>query len=336
MRRVIAVAVFGVMCAAGVVHADVTVEDKSQVKFAGMLGRMVNLFGGRGAREGLTSSVVIKGDRKATRTGDRLQIIDLREEKVYEVDLKDKSYTSQTFADIRRQMEEARRKAAEQAAKDSDAPASGGAQPEKQAEVDFSLKESGQRRTINGFDAGEVIMTITVREKGKTLEQAGGMVMTANHWLTPKIAAMNEVVQFDRRYAEKLALPVMIDAQQMATAMAMYPMMADAMKRLQAENVSMDGTAVLTVTNVDAVASAEQAAAQAKAAEPKAEGLPRSIGGLAGRLGRRVVRKDDEPAAASTTPGRTNVMTVQHEVIKVAATANDADLQIPAGFKEKR
>lgn len=335
MRRVMAVVVFGVMCAAGVVRADVTVEDKSQVKFAGMLGRMVNLFGGRGAREGLTSSVVVKGDRKATRTGDRLQIIDLREEKVYEVDLKDKSYTAVTFADIRKQMEEARRKAAEQAAKEpgDTRPTPDDQQPEKQAEVDFSLKESGQRKAINGFDASEVVMTITVREKGKTLEQAGGLVMTANHWLTPKIAAMNEVVQFDKRYAEKLALPVMIDAQQMAAAMAMYPMMADAMKRLQAENVNMDGTAVLTVMNVDAVASAEQAAAQAKAAEPKAEGLPRSIGGLAGRLGRRVVRKDDEPAA--TTPGRANVMTVQHEVIKVAPTANDADLQIPAGFKQK-
>ena len=31
-----------------------------------MLGRMVNMFGGKAAREGVTSTVAVKGDRKAT------------------------------------------------------------------------------------------------------------------------------------------------------------------------------------------------------------------------------------------------------------------------------
>ena len=340
MRQIVAIAVCAVL-GAGVVRADVTMEDKSQVKFAGTLGRMVNLFGGRGAREGLVSSVVVKGDRKLTRAGDAGQIIDLREEKVYDVNFKDKSYTVQTFADIRREMEEARRKAAEEAAKaEREAPGSAptaqqGQEP--QAEIDFSLKESGQRKAINGFDAREVVMTIAVREKGKTLEQSGGLVMTTNSWLAPRMPALNEVAEFDRRYAEKLALLTMVDARQMAAAMAMYPMLGDAMKRLQAESVNLDGTAVMTVTTVDAVATAEQQAAAAKAAaeQPKQEGVPRSIGGLAGRLGRRVAQRDEQPTASST-PGRANFMTIQHEVVKVAATASDADVQVPAGFKEKK
>jgi hypothetical protein len=332
MRRFMAVAVFGILCA-GVVHADVSMEEKTQAKFAGVLGRMVNLFGGRGAREGIVSTVAVKGDRKVTRSGDREQIVDLKEEKVYDVDLKGKSYTVKTFAEIRREMEEARRKAAEQAAKDAGKPAPSASGTQPQTEVDFSLKESGQRKAINGFDAREVVLTITVREKGKTLEQNGGLVMTANTWLAPKIAAMKEVADFDRRYAEKLALPAMIDAQQMAAVVAMYPMMTEAMKRMQAENVNLDGTPVMTVMTVDAVASAEQAATQTKA-EPKEEAAPKSLGGLAGRLARRVVKKGEEPAAA-TTPGRANFMTTQHEVLKVATTVAEADLQIPAGFKQK-
>ena len=46
-------------------------------------------------------------------------------------------------------------------------------QPE--VEVDLQLKETGQKKTVNGFDTREVVMTITLREKGKTLEQAGGL-----------------------------------------------------------------------------------------------------------------------------------------------------------------
>ena len=46
-------------------------------------------------------------------------------------------------------------------------------------------------------------MTITVREKGKTLEQSGGMVLTSDMWLAPKIAAMKEIADFDVRYAQE-------------------------------------------------------------------------------------------------------------------------------------
>jgi hypothetical protein len=151
------------------------------------------------------------------------------------------------------------------------------------------------------------------------------------------MAAMNEVADFDRRYAEKLALPIMMNAQQMAAAMAMYPMMADAMRRMQAESVNMDGTPVQTTVTVESVASAEQAAAQ-PAAEQSRE-TPRSIGGLAGALGGRLGRRiagggnDDQPANA--TPGRATFMTMNNELLKVTTTPVDADVQIPAGFRQR-
>ena len=50
-------------------------------------------------------------------------------------------------------------------------------------------------------------MTVTVREKGKKLEESGGMVLTSNTWLAPKIAATNEVAAFDIRYAKQNVLP---------------------------------------------------------------------------------------------------------------------------------
>jgi hypothetical protein len=333
----IAFALVAGLLSTGIAHADVRAEEKSQVRFEGMLGRMLNLFGGRAARDGIVSTVSVKGDRKMTVTGDTAQIIDLQEEKVYDLNLKDKSYTVTTFAEMRRQIEDARRKAAQQAPAGSTQPSD---EPQKEMEVDFDLEESGQRKPINGFDAREVVMTIAVREKGKTLEESGGFVLTSNSWLAPKLPAMSEVAEFDRRYADTLATPMMLDAQQMAAAMAMYPMMRDAMAKLQAENVNLDGTPVMTVTTFQAVANPAQAQQSQQAAAPQEQprGLP-GLGGLGGRLGRRIMNRgnDDKPApaAGSQAPNRTTVMTITHEVMKVTPAVSDADVALPAGFRLK-
>jgi hypothetical protein len=341
MYRAVVTATLILACSAAAL-ADVRIEEKTQMKFGGAMGRFVSMFGGRGAREGVVSTVAVKGDRKATRQDNTGQIIDLREEKIYDVDYKDKSYKVTTFAEIRRQMEEARKKAAE-AARDAGTPAPTPKQTpaeEPQVDVDFSLKESGQRRQINGFDAREVVMTVAVREKGKKLEESGGLVLTSNMWMTPSLPGSDEVAAFDLRYAKQLGLMAMFDAQQMAALTAMYPMMQQAMERFEAENVKMDGTAVLTVVTAEAVASAEQVKQQQQEQQSTAaQAPPTSLGGLGGalggRLGRRILGGNQNNDAAPSAPGRATVMTSTHEVVKVTPTVADADVAIPAGFKLK-
>jgi len=125
---------------------------------------------------------------------------------VYVIDTKKKTYEVTTFAEMKRRMEEAREKAEKQARQEAGKKEAEPSQQqqEQKMEIDVSLKESGQKRAINGFDCREVVMTVTAREKGKTLEQAGGMVLTSNMWLAPRIDAMKEAEEFDRRYAQKL------------------------------------------------------------------------------------------------------------------------------------
>ena len=340
MRRIAATFMM-VTVGTALVWADVRTDEKSQVRFEGGLGRVVNFFGGKGAREGIVNTVAVKGNRKMTTTDKTGQLIDLAEEKVYDIDLSKKTYTVTTFAEIRREMEEARRKAAQQAQQAQQASREkeqAAAEPEQnpQVEVEFDIKESGQTKPVNGFDAREVVMTISVHEKGKPIAENGGMVLTTNTWLTPKVANASEIADFDRRYAEKLALPTMIDAQQMAAAMAMYPMMADAMKRMQAENVRLDGTPVLTVMKFETVAPPGAAQETAKQ-EPQPQTARPSVGGIGGALARRALSKKDNDkdtqTAAPSTPGRVTVMTMQHELLKVTPSVADADVSIPAGFK---
>ena len=53
---------------AGSASADVKTREKGQVKFEGMLGRMVGMFGGKAAKEGIVTTNAVKGDRKADTT----------------------------------------------------------------------------------------------------------------------------------------------------------------------------------------------------------------------------------------------------------------------------
>lgn len=334
------------LTAAHTLHADVRADEKTKVEFGGMLGRMFNMFGGKAAKEGVEMTIAVKGDRKATLNDSTGQIIDLAEEKVYDLDIKKKSYKVTTFAELRRRMEEARKKAEEDArkeqAREKNKPeAKPEAQPDpnaKQVEVDFDVKKTGQKKTINGFDTQESVMTITVREKGKTLEQGGGMMMTADMWLAPKIAAMKDVHDFDVKYAQKLSSGMMsgVSAEQMAMASAMYPMMKDAIGRMNAEGGKLDGTAVHTVTTMDAVPSAEQAAEQAKANDSDASNskAPTSVGGMLGGLMAKKMQK--KVAGDGDTKGRTSFMTATTEVLKVTTDVTPADVAIPAGFKENK
>src|SRR4029450_3423281 len=182
--------------------ADVRSQEKSRVQLGGARGRMASMVGGKAANEGITSEVAVKGDRKLTRTDDRGQIIDLAQEKVYEVDYADKSYKVATFAEIRKRIEEAQQKAKDQMAR---AQGKQGSEPQKKMAIDVVSKETGEKKAINGFDCRQVITTVTMHEGGKTVEPPGGMILTTDSWLTPTIPAMKDAREFDRRYFEKIS-----------------------------------------------------------------------------------------------------------------------------------
>lgn len=315
---------------AALLRADVKTEEKSLVKFEGVLGKMMGLFGGKAAKEGVVNAVAVRGNRKATMSDATGEIIDLSEEKIYSLDLRKKSYEVATFAEIRQKLLEAQEKAAK-AAKDE--PEARQQSQEVQMEIDFSAKESGQTRSINGFECREVVITVIARQKDKTLEQGGGMVMTSNLWLTPEIAGIKEIADFDLRYWQKLNLPNMgADAEQMAAAMAMYPGMKDMIAKMQSQQVDMKGTAILTVMTVESVQSAEQAATSPEKQDDQGGGGITSVRGLGGLIGRKLAPKKNEGAPKT----RAIIMTVNHELLKVVNAVNDADTAIPAGFKEKK
>jgi hypothetical protein len=336
MKRLLiccSVALSLVAVGAGAAQAEVKTRNKSQVKFEGMLGRMMGMFGGKAVKEGVVSTSAVKGNRMVTLNDTTGRIVDLAEEKVYELDLKKKSYTVMTFAELRQQLKEAQEKAqrdAEKAAKEEAGKEKEKAkEPDQKApemDVEFDVKETGERKAIAGYDAREVVMTITVHEKGRTIEDRGGLIVASDMWLGPEIPAMRELAEFELRYWKAIApeAPGM-SPEQLATVVAMYPLVKQAMDRLSREQVNMKGTPLLTVTTFDAVKSADQMAKESQSSS--GGGLS---GGMSGMLARKMMKKDKDEKP------RVTIFTINAETLEIATSVSAADLEIPAGFKQNK
>jgi hypothetical protein len=325
------------MFASSTLSADVRSDQRVRFQLGGAMGKLINMFGGKGAREGVTSMVAVKGNRKATMNDSTGQIVDLAEEKVYDLDIKKKTYTVTTFAQIRKQMEDAK-KDAEKAAHDERA-----SEPSKPAEkdpnakeyeVDFDIKNTAETKTINGFDTKKSVMTVTVREKGKTLNDSGGLMMTTDLWMTPSAPSTKELADFDRKYAEKLYGPMVVgaSAQDLAMAMARYPQMKPALDKMRAEGGKLQGTPILTAMRMESVPPGTANTASAPLPAPE-EPKKKGFGGMLGGLKKMAEESQKKEGAA---PQRAIILTTSVEMLKLTTSVDAASVAIPAGFTEKK
>ena len=345
MRRPsLLIAVF--VCLVGLtssLSADVRSDQRVKFQLGGMLGKMVNMFGGKGAREGVVSMVAVKGNRKVTMSDTTGQIVDLSEEKIYDLDVKKKTYKVTTFAELRKQMEEARRDAeknAQEMSRESGEPSKPAEKdPDaKEVEVDFDIKNTSETRTINGFNTTKSVMTITVREKGKTLNESGGLVMTTDMWMTPNAPSTKDLADFDMRYAQKLYGPAITgaSAQDMAMAMAMYPQMKPALDKMRAEGGKMPaGTAILTDMKMESVPPGTANSASATAPAPEAP-AKKGLGGMLGGLKKMAEQAEKNQQQGGGKAERAIIMTTSVEMLKLTTDVDAASVALPAGFKETK
>lgn len=313
------VAMFAASITVGL-SAEVKTRDKAQLKLEGMLGRVAGMFGGKAARDGVETTNAVKGNRKIELGETTGRIIDLKEEKVYDLDMRKKTYEVTTFDEIRRRLKEAQDKARQDAQKEEGRqPAEQPEKPTKEYEVDFDVKETGQQRTIAGHQARQVISTVTVREKGRALEEGGGAVLTVDSWLGPDLPALKELAEFDLRYAKAISPDApTLSAEQLATVLALYPMLRDANERLQKEGSKLRGTPLATTTTFEGVKSKDALEQQKQST---------GGGGIGGMLARRMMKKEEKP--------RATVFTLTHETMEISSSVADNDVAIPEGFRQK-
>ena len=289
MRRLLiccAVALPLVALTAGPAWAEVKTREKTHVSLGGMIGKMFNIFGGKAAKEGVVATTAVKGNRKATMNDSTGQIIDLTEEKIYDLDIKKKTYEVTTFEELRRRMREARerarktpRGAAGQRRETGENRAAERVRGRLQREGDRAEEAARRLRHARGDHDDH-----RPRE-GQDARGRRRIVMTVDSWLGPQIAALKELAEFDLKYWKQLAGPdaMGMSAEQLATVIAMFPAVKQGMDRLQKEGPKLQGTPLATTTTVEGVKSKEQAAQQA---DGSAEG--------GGRIGRHARAQDGQ------------------------------------------
>ena len=305
--------------------ADVKTQQKTTARIEGILGTFMN---GR-LGNGTVSTVSVKGNRMS-RVDDKgqMQIIDLTEQKIYIVDVKGKSYKVMTFAEMRKGMEDAAKAMQDQAKNMSQQDKDALADASKQIETDAEVKETGQHKTIAGKETREAIVTITTHEKGKKIEDSGGFILQNDMWLGD-VASLNEMVDFQQRYFKAVFEGTFTgtDIQQTSTFGALFPGFMKLSERLAAESKKLRGTSLASTMvfgTVKAGSSAEQVRQQLS--QPP----PQGGGGLRG-LGRMM---SGQNSASST--GFSRFLTTGNELLSVGNAVTPADIEIPAGFKEKK
>ncbi len=340
MRRVLASAVVigCVAISSSTLSADVRSDQRVKFQLGGAIGKIINMFGGKGAREGVTTMVAVKGNRKATMSETSGEIIDLAEEKVYDLDVKKKTYKVTTFAELRKRMEEAK-KDAEKAARDERAETKADKDPNaKEYEVDFDVKNTSETKSINGFDTKKSVITITVREKGKTLNESGGLVMTTNTWLAASAPSNKELSDFDRKYAEKIYGPLVTgaSAQDMAMALAMYPQIKPALDKMRAEGSKLEGTPILTEMQMESVpAGTANQKSETLSAPAQEEPKKRGLGGMLGGL-KKMAEEAQKKDGGDAPPQRATIMTTSVELLKLTTSVDASSVAIPADYKEQK
>jgi hypothetical protein len=157
----------------------------------------------------------------------------------------------------------------------------GSQQPNVNVDIDADIKETGQTRTINGVDAHQVVVTMTMAAADPQSGQAGAMKVNSEVWLAKDIPGSREMREFYKRMAAELDW-----APTGMGAMMNRPDLSRAMAKMMSEGERMDGTPVEQIMRVS-MDGAGLDAGSGNSGQPAARpSLSDALGGaLGGKLG---------------------------------------------------
>jgi hypothetical protein len=206
-------------------------------------GGMMAAMGGTAGPQ--TSKFYIKAQKMKVDRGSTATILDFDAQTITTINSAQKTYSVRPFNDA----------------------AEGSKPTELEARID--IKETGQKKTVNGYNSSELIMSIEV--DSPQTRQMGKMLMEVDMWLSADVPGSQELHDFYQRNAGKFPWATMASA----AGPGMQQAMADMMRKL----ASMHGVQVEPIGRMKAPGAA--AAAGAPAAGPSAEQMAQMQAGMA-------------------------------------------------------
>lgn len=343
-KTFVAVCLVGTLAMGAGAWADVTVERTVRASVVQGVGGTDGTYTEKisGSRKREVSSTKLSGgvgglfSKIAGPTGSDA-IIDVEKDVVWRLDHKKKTYTETPITpaaeDLRK--EEAGERPREPAkAEESDV---------RVVRNEVSVKESGEKKTINGFDCARYLVTwLLETENVKTKERATSR-MTLDLWNTPETketrALTKEEEAFGQSYRKKLGLdPSAAEAKSFGLGAVTTLFGGDTqardegLKKVQAEMEKVKGFSIAKTVRWEAGESSKAGEAEAKAPPPQEEPAPAGLGGFLSGLAKKVAKGAD----TAEEPKPTNALFESYiEIRKIdLAAVPAAEFQVPAGYKK--
>jgi len=300
----------------------------------GMLAGMMKFAGAfsKQAREPIVTTVAVKGDRMVHWNQHHASVIDIEKETITSINFDKKQYSVMTFEQMKQMMDAMSQKM--QASPDA-----------QKADLNFkvSTKDTGEKKMIAGFDTHEMLLTVDMQGTDTQTGNTGGMLMTTDLWLAPKVAGYEEITDFYKRMSKKLNwAPTGLGA------MGNRPDLAKGFAELYKEGSKLDGMPVFETVTMGMHAEGQPPNGQTAQAQPQQQeqqadkpSLGSVLSGRFGGFGRRKKNQDEQQSSGSQSsaqgpagaPGSLLEMTL--EISDFSATPVDsAKFEIPAGFKQ--
>ncbi len=331
----------------GVAQADATLRERLSVEGQGIMA-MANMSG--------TSTTAISGKRGRTDSdmqmesrlarmfvrgiGQTSEIVRLDDDKVYELDVKKRTYKETTLAERRAQLEKATEQARQQQA-NQPAPTGMDESECEWSEPTADVKRTGTKASIAGFDAEQVTVVAKQSCKSKKTGAVCDVALYLDEWVAPGFNAGDEVLKYRTAYAQQMGLGTTgRDVTERAEAMfgrykAAWSKVVDKMKDVK-------GYPVKTSFALGMGGPQCQSGAQTSDSGGSATPAP---GGLAGEIagsifGRKKKQQQTASAApASAPPAAMNGMfvplTITSELLSMSKDSLPPEtFEVPAGFKK--
>jgi hypothetical protein len=308
-----------------------------------------------------TTTTMVHGNQKAVVSANSMEIWDLDAQSMTHADTAKKTYWTVTFAEMRQGMTKAMGQM-NQATPHAPTP-----QPQSNLQTTFkvSVNDTGVTKPVNGVDAREQMVTLTVTVTDPSQPLAAGtnpaeFVVTTDMWVALKDPPeLKEIHDFDARMGKLMMQGVDVSAimaeanqakAQSAQVLANQPGAGAALVQMAEEMAKLKGTRVMTVTSVGGNAPAGSATASTPTSAPGSDQnntssvlssvLPGKLGSMMGGFHKKPAAQ--QPAPAATTPasgssGTTNVVLMQttEQMLNFSEDAVPASsFQVPAGYKQ--
>jgi hypothetical protein len=310
----------------------------------------------------ITTTTMVHGNQKATVLPDSMEIWDLDAQTMTHIDSAKKTYWTVTFAQMRQAMASAMKQVG-QATPQPQAPTP---QPQSnlQTTVQVSVNNPGVTKAVNGIDAQEQVVTLTVTVTDPSQPLAAGtnpavFVVTTDTWVALQDPPeLKEIRDFDVRMGQLMMQGVDVSAM-MAEAnqakastsqvFANQPGAAAALQQMGQEMAKLKGTRVMTVTSVGGNAPANSTANappsdQNSTSSGLGSVLPGKLGSIMGGFHKKPAAQQPAPAATTPAPGSNGGSSGTSNVVLMQTTEQmlnfsqgsipASSFQVPAGYKQ--